>query len=151
MELQENSIIIDDEAAIACLDEAKPLIIGHHEDPECPFAHSNSGIASCSFSSETRGEDPGSTEFVTIMSTYILLLVVPAQSSPGYGSEMNCPLKTMPALSSPTRIIKNKSPRRASSHSQMLQFIRIVEIERLTIAFGTIIAYIIILSLNTKR
>ena len=46
----------------------------------------------------------GSTEFVTIMSTYILLFVVPAQSSPGYGSEMNCPLKTMPALSSPTRI-----------------------------------------------
>ena len=34
MELQENSIIIDDEAAIACLDEAKPLITGHHEDPE---------------------------------------------------------------------------------------------------------------------
>lgn len=85
--------------------------------PECPFAHSYSGTASCSFSSETRGTALGSTEFVTIMSTYILLLVVPAQSSAGYGSEMNCPLKTMPALSSPTRIIKNRSPRRASSHS----------------------------------
>ena len=45
----------------------------------------------------------------TIMSTYILLLVVPAQSSPGYGSEMNCPLKTMPAIPDTIEAGKNWS------------------------------------------
>ena len=73
--------------------------------PECPLDHSMAGIAFCSAASGMTGSAPASAAFMHIMSTYILRLVEPAQSSPGYGSEMNCPLKTRPALSSPTRII----------------------------------------------
>ena len=34
MDIFDFELSADDKAAIACLDEAKPLIIGHHEDPE---------------------------------------------------------------------------------------------------------------------
>lgn len=81
------------------------MVASDNNSPEWPFSQFTVGMVSCSFLMEISGLPSGSTAFMQTKSTYILRLVLPAQSSDGYGSETNCPQNTIPALLSPSRNI----------------------------------------------